>query len=847
MLRNNNGKFIRTLSASCLKANKLRNLIAIFAIVLTTVLFTSVATVMEGSMQSIKDQLLRQSGSKFMLSVKYLTGEDCGRIAADPAFSETGVMQYLGRVQNEVLNKLEADLCWADESYLDGTFVKAETGRLPESADEILMDASALRLLGIPEQIGETVTLDYEVNGELRQRTMTLAGIYSGATGENHTSIFVSKIFMDKELENIPVTTGGTMCAGSYILGGSFLSSENLAGKRREVLLNAGFNPDALPNEDGYVVAAVSDAYGSSMSMDPGVVLGAGVMIIVIIFAGYLIISNVFRISVMKDMRMYGQLKTVGTSPKQLRRLLRRQANFLNLIGIPIGLVLGYLLGLVLLPVVMKATIYTDVQSLRPRLWVFVMAAVFAFVTVWISSNKPAKMMSKMSPIQALRYGGDEDSGRKQARGRESKARILQMAVSNIISNKRKTFLAVLSLSLSVLLFNSILNFTDSFDEKTYVEGQSGADFIVSNASFGTGTESERYVLDREFLDAIQKRTDIKSNGAVYCYQASDDMGDESAQHYDGIRTVKINTVNGAPYPDARAMELGKMLYGFEPQLFGRCKVVRGVLDMDKLASGKYIVEATTFINNNKDYDADAFSLMPGDKVRGEIGGIVLEYEVLANVVIPYDLLYSSSMGEAASLVLPAEEYLRQFPETMPIHYVMDAKENCFEDVDQFLKMYENQPQANISFSSRETVRAAFGVYKNTFSTTGLVLAVIFGIIGLLNLLNVTLTNAITRQREFAIMQSIGMTRRQLRRLFVLEGILYTVIADILSLVLAALLSVSAVRALTGAYWFCNYHFTVLPAAGLIPVFIVVAGAIALIIDRIWNGGSVVERLRVSK
>lgn len=94
MLENNNRKFIRTLSRNCMKANKMRNLIAIFAIILTTVLFTSVGTILEGAMQTIKEQRIRQSGTKFMLSMKYLPEEASEKLLSNPAFSEIGKMQY---------------------------------------------------------------------------------------------------------------------------------------------------------------------------------------------------------------------------------------------------------------------------------------------------------------------------------------------------------------------------------------------------------------------------------------------------------------------------------------------------------------------------------------------------------------------------------------------------------------------------------------------------------------------------------------------------------------------------------------------------------------------------------
>lgn len=80
LLRNDNKRFIRTLSDNCLKANKIRNVIALLAIILTAVLFTAVATVFQGAQVSISEQRIRQSGTRFMASVKFTTAEETEEI-----------------------------------------------------------------------------------------------------------------------------------------------------------------------------------------------------------------------------------------------------------------------------------------------------------------------------------------------------------------------------------------------------------------------------------------------------------------------------------------------------------------------------------------------------------------------------------------------------------------------------------------------------------------------------------------------------------------------------------------------------------------------------------------------
>ena len=93
LLENNNRKFIRTLSNNCLKANRGRNNIAVIAVVLTAVMFMALTTVLEGTQISMKNQMLRQVGTKFMVSLKNLTQEEAERLVLEPEFAIAGIEQ----------------------------------------------------------------------------------------------------------------------------------------------------------------------------------------------------------------------------------------------------------------------------------------------------------------------------------------------------------------------------------------------------------------------------------------------------------------------------------------------------------------------------------------------------------------------------------------------------------------------------------------------------------------------------------------------------------------------------------------------------------------------------------
>ena len=198
-----------------------------------------------------------------------------------------------------------------------------------------------------------------------------------------------------------------------------------------------------------------------------------------------------FQISVAGDIRFYGLLKTIGTTPRQLRRIIRLQALALSAAGIPIGLVIGWLIGGQLTPVIVaRLDGIVPMTSVSP--WIFVVAAVFALFTVLLSCRRPGKMAAKVSPVEAVRY--TEGGGKTRAKGRRARrVSPFSMAWANLGRSRGKTVVTVLSLSLAVVLLTVTVNFAGGFDMDKYVSNFTASDFIVANAGkFQTSTMIQR-------------------------------------------------------------------------------------------------------------------------------------------------------------------------------------------------------------------------------------------------------------------------------------------------------------------------------------------------------------------
>lgn len=180
LLRNDNKRFIRTLSDNCLKANKIRNVIALLAIILTAVLFTAVATVFQGAQVSISEQRIRQSGTRFMASVKFTTAEETEEIMADPAWETVGVERPLWNAANPELANMNVSLAWMDENYAEYSYMEIEEGHMPQEQYDIACDTEVLRLLGVPAELGSRITIQYITDEGVQETDFTLCGIWRG-------------------------------------------------------------------------------------------------------------------------------------------------------------------------------------------------------------------------------------------------------------------------------------------------------------------------------------------------------------------------------------------------------------------------------------------------------------------------------------------------------------------------------------------------------------------------------------------------------------------------------------------------------------------------------------------
>ena len=338
-----NRKWIRRLSWKSLRAARTRNLVAVLAIALTTVLFTALFTIALSINDGFQQANFRQVGGWSHGGFKYLTEEQFLQLRDDPLIQEWGLRRFVGMPVEVPFNKSHVEVGYSDPNQAHWMYCDPVVGRLPEEGtDEAATDTRVLELLGITPQLGAEFTLTFEVDGHETTQAFTLCGWweYDEAVTASHVLIPQSRV------EAVLSETGGTPPGADGMTATWNMDvmlksgSRQIAQDLEQILEHHGYQNESRTAGDNYIDTGVNWGYtGAQLSenLDLPTLLAVAALALLIGFTGYLTIYNVFQISVTNDIRFYGLLKTIGTTPRQLRRIIRHQALALSLAGIPHG------------------------------------------------------------------------------------------------------------------------------------------------------------------------------------------------------------------------------------------------------------------------------------------------------------------------------------------------------------------------------------------------------------------------------------------------------------------------------------------------------------------------------
>lgn len=480
---------------------------------------------------------------------------------------------------------------------------------------------------------------------------------------------------------------------------------------------------------------------------------------------------------------------------------------------------------------------------------IFAGSSLFTLLTVYISCIRPCRMAAKVSPVEAVRYTECESTMRKtknQTQRPSHKVTPASMAFANLHRTRKKAVAVVISLSLSMILLNSVYAIVNGFDMDKYLQSTIVSDFSVTHFSIEKYSSiNDIHGVTPEIQEEIGNLEGLQNIGNIYMnenFYTLDDKG------YENIMKIIDEYPDAFPKPYAEE-ELNRVkesrhaqskVFGLDKFTFEKIEIYSGKADWNKFSSGNYVI-INTFVSgedNGRYYDI-------GDKITLNFGnGKTKEYEVLAIGTVPYAIgpRYSSIID--IKFLLPDTEFLAHSGNINPLRTVFDIDDAHVLKTEEWIKDYCENVDPDLAYSSKATYKEEFHSLQSMFLIVGGALSFILALIGILNFINSVVISILARQKEFAVLQSVGMTGNQLKRMLISEGLIYAGLTILFASTAGAGIGYLLVQALAGQIWFFTWHFTFLPVVCCIPVLIMIAAAIPVICYRTMCRPSIVERLR---
>jgi len=801
-------------------------------------------------MDTVHDQNIRKAGGEGQAVLSYISDEVYNDVAGSPLIDRIAYTKAVSyRLKNPGLERWRSDLWYMDDTALEFARYTPTAGNRPEAENEIITDTKTLDALGVPARIGETVSLTYEIKGKTYTTDFTLCGFWETDSLSNIGRLIVSKAFVDAYSDILtytyPMDNDYSGVVSAYVM---FRGNGDIEAQLHQLLSETGYTCDTMggsKEDSNYVIARVSPAYQTGALTDnPAMLISSIVGVALIIVTGYLIIYNIFQISVIQDIQSYGQLKTLGTTKRQIKRLINRQALRLSLIGIPIGLLVGFFIGRALMPFLMNGTSYTADAGVKVTVnpLIFIASAAFTLFTVFVSVRKPAKIAGTVSAIEAIRYTENDMAafGRRRAKDKKSShgAKLHFMALANLGRNRKRTVLVIVSMTLSLVLFNTVFTLSSGFDIDKYIAKFMDTDFVISTASyFQFQFEKSESDLSENFIEAVKQNEGFEDGGRLYTSRM---LEEPFSTEHNALFSYNKDQ-NGNPFVN---------LYGADDFLLNGMEAVEGTIDLEKLKTGKYILLSVACTDDGTVIDNPNISI--GDTVRinhltmnGLSSTIDGSYDfiIMAKIRANENTATTRNTGESR-FYLPTEIFLPLCDNPHLVSFPFDVKEGTEMEMAEFLNNYIDSVEPSMDFESKATYTSSFDDLTSLIITIGGALSIIIGIIGIANFVNSVLTSVITRKKEFAMLQSIGMTGKQLKRMLSFEGLYYAVGTIITSVVLGILFSVVVVRGISSGIWFFTYQFVIWPMLVIYPFLILLTVAIPALLYRQIAKASIIERLR---
>lgn len=866
-MRNNNQEIAALLARESYNSNKSRNRILTAAVALTVMMLFGVFSLAVGKLETDILLYMRNSGTAASTTLERGSKEQQEEIEALPYIRAVGSSVYIGNTEDyscEVLDETGWEKMTAP-AYSD------IHGEYPQKTDEIMLPVRALEAIGIHEptlgmEIPASITLP---EGEKLEKTFILSGYYTDyrdpaiyRPAGYFSQEFLQGLTMEKE-ENTTLL---------------IQQKDNMDDEAIEDML---YRDVEMRDDSQQFFGGISIyrqvVYDLAGGFDTAVLMAG-----LILFGAAMLLYNVMYISLSRDIRQYGLLKTMGTTKRQLRSIVLRQTGRILAGGCVVGGAAGILITVTVIPRLLTGMYLqgrgeaSAMIAFRP--WILVLAVVFGGLVTLLSSLWAMNRVVKMSPVEAVKYTGQKEPHPEKAGIRKCKKTgvdrnpkksavekswgysggIPAMAWRNLFRFKRRFILTLLSLGLGILISLGAVVLSAGTDQTNKIN-QSRPDFKIDchmNANIVEEYPADQVFFSPKLRDEIVSLKGVVDNDtawggygkvdlreeALQVYTA--DMGDRNRDYGVVIQVVsdqwlenleKLKEEKGL-YVDPESVRQGEGLILFHAHLLSRIQEEKGREDMgkefqitDMAGEHSTIMKFAGYLDSyERGLERMATTWNGGDILYFLISEKGFQKLGLTEQIFRVDL----EVEEEQEPLLKAE-----------LAGIVSRYNRERGNVAQGTELMMSSDMLTLDAKSDEL--AAERDYITSSRIVMGALCALLLMMGIANYFNVTMTSLAMRRRELAVLESLGLTRRQLRKMLLLEGIFTALLVTLGVLTVGSLLLWAEGILIKQRLAYFVFQYPALPLILCLSLLFFLCGALPLSMYRKTEKQPVVERLKV--
>ena len=792
---------LNKLTIKNLKLNKKRTIVTIIGIMLSVSLITAVATMYNSAIKSLINFEIREKGD-FHVAYYNVPQEEIDTFKNNRSIDTLNLVENIGYAKIDSKNEYKpyAYIKAFTKSSLNNLSIKLVEGRLPENSNEILIPTHLKTNGRITLNVGDVITLDvgtrvdnegYELN--------QINPLYTNDDGTASEKIVntTSKTYKVVGIIERPATNIEGYTAPGYTFI-TYYDENNLSdivdiyakynkdGVKRayevtaniigvdEVLFTKYYSGESMSEEEfnkytdqiaktkydininDYLIDLETNPIKSSGIGGLGIVVG--IVMAIIVVTSVFCIKNSFDISITEKIKQYGMLRSIGATKKQIKHNVFYEASILGLIGIPLGILAGILASYILIIVsnyYLGDLMASDIKLIFSFSFIaIIFAIILGIVTIYASAFKSAKKASRISPIDSIRNSSTIKINSKKVKSPKIINKLFgvggDISYKNLKRNKKKYRTTVISIIVSVSVFIALTSFMsiafDSIERELNI-----SDYNLSLTATDYNEEEYQKLIATTSLDnilnyTILRESELKFSNTYYNQEYIDWINlDLNSTINSYISIISIGDYQYKKFIESLGLDYNSIK---DKAILLDYSSVSRYNEEDNKFESKYL-----HVYKFKDHDMISGTLTDNSNFNIEI------FKVTENK--PFGLKNVNN-----ALLISDDLFNKIYSsKVINIYYDSSNANKLQDDIDEAL--------TGVDYAVNN-IEESVNMMNNLFTLIGIFLygfIIVISLIGITNIFNTITTNMELRRQEFAMLKSIGMTKKEFSRMISLESI----------------------------------------------------------------------------